>query len=172
MRSGSRIPPTSVNCKRKAIIRSCFREDLQELSRRYSPNRNQLDCGNSTDVLEVVIPPFSTSDSVVISSASKRHRRRKNHRTHSTLQMPVTASDPSNGETEDASLKAEITVLPTPAGTCGQWSLNAEESRVDLSALKANPVVVSIGQRDDSGCSDQIQAQFDNDDNQSDDNNQ
>jgi hypothetical protein len=83
----------------------------------------------------------------------------------------VTASDPSSGETESATLDAKITVLPTPAGTCGQWTLEAEVSDVDLSALTTSPVVVSIGQGDDTGCNDQIQAQFDNNDDQGDDDN-
>ena len=69
-------------------------------------------------------------------------------------------------------LDATITVLPTPAGTCGQWKLDAEVSNVDLSALTANPVVLSIAQGDDSGCNDQIQAQFDNNNDQGDDNGQ
>ena len=129
-------------------------------------------CGSSTGVVSVVIPAFSTSDNARLSVASKKHGRPKKHKTHFKLKMPVTATDPSNGETENASLDAEITVLPTPPGTCGQWSLDAEVSNVDLSALTANPVVVSIGQGDDSGCNDQIQAQFDNDDDQGDENDQ
>jgi len=82
----------------------------------------------------------------------------------------VTASDPSNGETETVSLNAEIDVLPTPAGTCGQWTIDAEVSAVDLSALTTSPVVVTIGQGDDTGCNDQIQAQIDNNNEQDDDN--
>jgi hypothetical protein len=130
-------------------------------------------CGSSTGVVTVVIPPFSSTDDARVSAASKKHGGgHKKHKSHFKLKMPVTASNPSDGETENASLNVEITVLPTPAGTCGQWSLDAEVSNVDLSAITANPVVVSISQGDDSGCNDQIQAQFDNNDDQGDNNDQ
>jgi hypothetical protein len=125
-------------------------------------------CGSSTGVVTVVIPPFSSTDDARFGAASKKHGGHKKHKNHFKLKMPVTASNPSSGQTENASLDASITVLPTPAGTCGQWSIDAEVSNVDLSALTANPVVVSIGQGDDSGCNDQIQAQFDNNDDQGD----
>ena len=124
-------------------------------------------CGSSTGVVTIVIPAFSSTDDTGV--ASKQHRgKHKKHKNHFKLQMPVTATNPSDGETENATLDASITVLPTPAGTCGQWSVDAEVSNVDLSALTANPVVVSISQGDDSGCNDQIQAQFDNNDDQGD----
>ena len=127
-------------------------------------------CGSSTDVVQVVIPAFANSDSAKVSPLSNKHGHKK-HKTHFKLKKtPVTASDPTSGETENATLDAEIKVLPTPAGTCGQWTLDAEVSNVDLSALTANPVVVTIGQGDDTGCNDQIQAQFDNNDDQGDDN--
>lgn len=125
-------------------------------------------CGGSTGVVSVVIPPFSSSDDARNAAASRKHGGHKKHKSHFKLKMPVTASNPSSGQTENASLDAEITVLPTPAGTCGRWSIDAEVSKVDLSALTANPVVASIGQGDDSGCNDQIQAQFDNNDDQGD----
>jgi hypothetical protein len=118
-------------------------------------------CGSSTDVVSVVIPPFSSGGGDArLGKGSKKHGHKK-HKTHFTLKMPVKVTDPSTGGTEDGSLNAEITVLPTPAGTCGQWSLNVDVSKVDLSALTANPVAVTIGQGDDSGCNDQIAAQFD-----------
>jgi hypothetical protein len=116
-------------------------------------------CGSSTDVVSVVIPPFSSSGGDARLGKSKKHGHKK-HKTHFTLKRPVKVTDPSTGGTEDGSLNAEITVLPTPAGTCGQWSLNVDVSNVDLSALTANPVAVTIGQGDDSGCNDQIPAQF------------
>ena len=128
-------------------------------------------CGSSTDVVQVVIPAFASSDSAKVSPLSKKKHGNKKHKTHFKLKKTgVTASDPSTGETENATLSAEIKVLPTPAGTCGQWTVDAEVSAVDLSALTANPVVVTIGQGDDTGCNDQIQAQFDNNDDQGDDN--
>ncbi len=127
-------------------------------------------CGNSTDVVQVVIPAFASTDSARI-SPSKKHGGHKKHKTHFKLKKTsVTASDPSSGETENASLNAEITVLPTPTNTCGQWTVDAEVSAVDLSALTTSPVVVTIGQGDDTGCNDQIQAQIDNN-NEQDDNN-
>lgn len=117
-------------------------------------------CGGSTDVVSVVIPPFSSSGGDArLGKGSKKHGHKK-HKTHFTLKMPVKVTDPSTGGTEDGSLNAEITVLPTPAGTCGQWTFDVEVSNVDLSALTANPVAVTIGQGDDSGCNDQITAQF------------
>ena len=126
-------------------------------------------CGSSTGVVEVVIPAFASTDSARVSPLGKKHGGHKKHKTHFKLKMTtVTASDPSDGETENATLDAEIKVLPIPTGTCGQWTLDAEVSNVDLSALTANPVVVSIGQGDDTGCNDQIQAQFDNEDEQGD----
>ena len=126
-------------------------------------------CGSSTDVVQVVIPAFASSDSAKISPL-KKHGKKK-HKTHFIMKKkPVTASDPSSGETENASLNAEITVLPTPTNTCGQWTVDAEVSAVDLSALTTSPVVVTIGQGDDTGCNDQIQAQIDNN-NEQDDNN-
>jgi hypothetical protein len=128
-------------------------------------------CGSSTGVVQVVIPAFSNTDNSDAVTSSKKHGGggHKKHKTHFKLKKKsVTASDPSNGETENASLNAEIEVLPTPAGTCGQWTINAEVSAVDLSALTTSPVVVSIGQGDDTGCNDQIQAQFDNNDDQGD----
>lgn len=129
-------------------------------------------CGSSTGAVQVVIPAFVSTDNSDVVASSKKHGGggHKKHNTHFKLKKKsVTASDPSNGETENASLNAEIEVLPTPAGTCGQWTIDAEVSAVDLSALTTSPVVVSIGQGDDTGCNDQIQAQFDN--NQGDDNN-
>jgi len=127
-------------------------------------------CGSSTDVVQVVIPAFASTDSARL-SPSKKHGGHKKHKTHFKLKKKaVTASDPSTGETENATISGELEVLPTPAGTCGQWTLDAEVSAVDLSALTANPVVVTIGQGDDTGCNDQIQAQFDNNDDQGDDN--
>ena len=118
-------------------------------------------CGSSTDVVSVVVPPFSSSEGDArLSKGSKKHSGHKKHKTHFKLKMPVKATDPSTGETENASLDAQITVLPTPAGTCGQWTFDVEVSNVDLSALNANPVAVTIGQGDDSGCNDQITAQF------------
>ena len=127
-------------------------------------------CSSSTDVVQVVIPAFASSDNAKVSPL-KKHGGHKKHKTHFKLKkMPVTASDPTSGETENATLDAEIKVLPTPAGTCGQWTIDAEVSNVDLSALTANPVVVTIRQGDDTGCNDQIQAQFDNNDDQGDDN--
>ncbi len=125
-------------------------------------------CSSSSGVVTVVIPPFSSTDDARAGAAGKKHGGHKKHKNHFKLKMPVTATNPSDGQTENATLNAEITVLPTPAGTCGQWSIDAEVSNVDLSALTANPVVVSIGQGDDSGCNDQIQAQFDNNDDQGD----
>ena len=128
-------------------------------------------CTASTGVVTVVIPAFSSGEDSAVAAKSKRHGGHKKHKTHFKMKMPVTVTDPSSGETENASLDAEITVLPTPAGTCGQWRLDAEVSNVDLSAITANPVVVTIVQGDDSGCNDQIQAQFDNNDDQGEDNN-
>jgi hypothetical protein len=128
-------------------------------------------CGSSTDVVQVVIPAFAASDSAKVSPLGKKKHGHKKHKTHFKLKKtPVTASDPTTGETENARLDGEITVLPPPAGTCGQWTLDAEVSNVDLSALTASPVVLSIGQGDDTGCNDQIQAQFDDNDDQGDDN--
>ena len=127
-------------------------------------------CGSSTDVVQVVIPAFASTDSARI-RPSKKHGGHKKHKTHFKLKKTsVTASDPSSGETENASLNAEIRVLPTPTNTCGQWTVDAEVSAVDLSALTTSPVVVTIGQGDDTGCNDQIQAQIDNN-NEQDDNN-
>jgi len=124
-------------------------------------------CGSSTDVVQVVIPAFASSDSAKISPL-KKHGKKK-HKTHFKLKKThATATNPSTGETENASLSAEIEVLATPTGTCGQWTIDAEVSAVDLSALTANPVVVTLGQGDDTGCNDQIQAQFDNNDDQGD----
>ena len=123
-------------------------------------------CGSLTGVVEVVIPLFSNSSDIRHVPGSHKHGRHKKHKTHFRLKTLVTATDPSNGETESVSLDAEITVLPTPGGTCEQWSLDAEVSNVDLSALTSNPVAVAIAQGDDSGCNDQIQAQFGNDDSQ------
>ena len=121
-------------------------------------------CGSSIGVVQVVIPAFANTDNAKVTPL-KKHGGHKKHKTHFKLKKkPVTASDPSTGETENASLDAEIEVLPTPAGTCGQWTIDAEVSNVDLSALTANPVVVTLGQGDDTGCSDQIQAQFDSND--------
>ena len=119
-------------------------------------------CGSSTDVVQVVIPAFASSDSAKVSPLSKKkHGHKKKHKTHFKLKKTaVTASDPSTGEIENATLDGELTVLPTPAGTCGQWTIDTEVSSVDLSALTANPIVVSIGQGDDTGCNDQIQAQI------------
>ena len=118
-------------------------------------------CGSSTDVISVVIPPFSSSGGDArLGKGSKKHGGHKKHKTHFTLKTPVKVTDPSTGGTEDGSLNAEITVLPTPAGTCGQWTFNVDVSNVDLSALTANPVAVTLGQGDDSGCNDQITAQF------------
>jgi hypothetical protein len=118
-------------------------------------------CGSSTDVVSVVIPPFSSSGGDArLGNGSKKHGGHKKHKTHYSLKTPVKVTDPSTGGTEDGSLSAEITVLPTPAGTCGQWTFNVDVSNVDLSALTANPVAVTIGQGDDSGCNDQITAQF------------
>jgi hypothetical protein len=120
-------------------------------------------CGSSTDVVSVVIPPFSSTGSgdARLAKGNKKQGGKKKPKIHFTMKKrSVKASDPLTGQTEDASLDAEITVLPTPAGTCGQWSFDAEVSNVDLSALTANPVVVAIGQGDDSGCNDQISAAF------------
>jgi len=128
-------------------------------------------CANSTGVVSVQIPPFSGGEDARSSLTHHKHSPGK-HKRHFTLKMPMKAVDPSTGETETATVDAEITVLPTTAGTCGQWKLDAEVSQVDLSALTANPVVVSIAQGDDSGCNDQIQAQFCNDNNQGNDNSQ
>ena len=127
-------------------------------------------CGSSTGVVSVVIPPFSSTEDAGV--ASKKHGGHKKHKNHFKLKMPVTVTNPSDGQTANATLDASITVLPTPAGTCGQWTVDAEVSNVDLSALTANPVVVSISQGDDSGCNDQIQAQFGNGDDQGDNNDQ
>lgn len=126
-------------------------------------------CASPTNVVSVVVPPFSSSEGDVrLGKGSKKGGGHKKHRTRFKLKMPVKATDPSTGQTESASLDAEITVLPTPAGTCGQWNFDVEVSNVDLSAVTANPVVVTIGQGDDSGCNDQIAAQFDNNDDQGD----
>jgi hypothetical protein len=126
-------------------------------------------CGSSTDVVSVVVPPFSSSEGDArLGAGSKKHGGHKKRKTHFKLKIPVKATDPSTGGTENASLDASITVLPIPAGTCGQWTFDVEVSNVDLSALTANPVAVTIGQGDDSGCNDQIQAQFDNNDDQGD----
>ena len=129
-------------------------------------------CDNSAGVVSIVIPPFSGDGEDARSSSSHHKHGKGKHKHHFTLKMPMQATDPSTGETETANVDAEITVLPTPAGTCGQWKLDAEVSQVDLSALTANPVVVSIAQGDDSGCNDQIQAQFCNNNNQGDDDSQ
>ncbi len=126
-------------------------------------------CGGSTDVVQVVIPAFASSDNAKVSPLKKHGGGHKKHKTHFKLKKThATATNPSTGETENASLSAEIEVLATPTGTCGQWTIDAEVSAVDLSALTANPVVVTIGQGDDTGCNDQIQAQFDNNDDQGD----
>jgi hypothetical protein len=118
-------------------------------------------CGSSTDVVSVVIPPFSSSEGDArLGKGSKKGGGHKKHKTHFKLKMPVKVTDPSTGGTESASLDASITVLPTPAGTCGQWTFDVEVSNVDLSALTADPIAVTIGQGDDSGCNDQIPAQF------------
>jgi len=127
-------------------------------------------CGRSTGVVMVSIPAFSPTKDPASKGTVKSQGRHRKHQKHFVMKIPVIASDPSTGETENASLDAEITVLPTPPGTCGRWNLDAEVSNLDLSALTTNPVVVTIGQGDDSGCNDQIQAQFDNDDNQGDEN--
>ena len=129
-------------------------------------------CGSSTGVVQVVIPAFSSNNNSDAAAASKKHGGgHKKHKTHFKMKKKsVTAIDPTTGETDNASLNAELEVLPTPTGTCGQWTIDAEVSAVDLSALTSNPVVVTIGQGDDTGCNDQIQAQFNNNDDQGDDN--
>ena len=99
-------------------------------------------CGSSIGVVQVVIPAFASSDSAEVSPLSKKKRRHKKHNTQFKVKkMSVTTSDPTSGEIENGALDAELTVLPTPAGTCGQWTLDAEVLSVDLSALTANLVL-------------------------------
>jgi hypothetical protein len=115
-------------------------------------------CRSSTDVVSVVIPPFSSSGGDARLGLGSKEREHKKPKTHYTLKMPVTATDPSTGETESAWLDASITLLPTPAFTCGEWTFDVEVSKVDLSALNTFEVVVTIGQGDDSGCNDHFLA--------------
>ncbi len=54
---------------------------------------------------------------------------------------------------EGATVDAILTMLVTPAGSCGKWHLKLDATPVDLSSIKNNPVATSIALSDASfGC--------------------
>jgi len=54
---------------------------------------------------------------------------------------------------EGATVDAILTMLVTPAGSCGKWHLKLDATPVDLSSIKTNPVATSIALSDASlGC--------------------
>ncbi len=54
---------------------------------------------------------------------------------------------------EDATVDATLTMLRTPAGSCGKWHLVLDATPLDLSNIQINPVATSITLPDGSlGC--------------------
>jgi hypothetical protein len=63
------------------------------------------------------------------------------------------SSEPGGGGS--TTLSAKATKLPTPAGTCGSWTLNLTATKLNLSSITqssvANPIALFINDGDDSG---------------------
>jgi hypothetical protein len=127
-------------------------------------------CSSTTPVVTVTVPPLTGgSEDMRSSSSSKRSpssSKRKSHRLFKRELRGKATTD--SGSDPAATINGEIRALPTPAGTCAQWSLDLEVSGVDLSAITSNPVETTLGVGDDSGCT-AVTAQISND--QDDDNN-
>jgi hypothetical protein len=146
-----------------AVAPIVLNSERLQIARSSSPSSDQVNMGliftdngvptcdsgdNALNGLEVALTPGSCEDipdSFFDLTLDPFVVHTVNHQSYGTFY----ASDP------DGAVSARIVALPTPAGSCGQWSLNIETSGLDTEFLGNGPYALLIANgADKEGCFD------------------